>query len=307
MKLSVVVPCYKSELTLPRLVIEATKELSELVASRVLTDFEIVLVVDGSPDNTASVATALSESHNKVRVIILQRNFGQHAATIAGLRSATGEVIVTMDDDLQHQPNQVLKLIAPLLSGEAEICYARPEIEEHGWLRSIASRSVKKALEWAGVTNASWIGSFRAFRTELREGFDHVNDPSVNLDVLLSWTTTSVVPVLVDMPKRAEGASTYSFRRLLNYASNMVTGYAIAPLKFASALGIMSALLGLVFLAVQVVNYFVSNEEVEGFTTIVALICLFAGAQLFTIGIIGEYLGRIHIRSMQKPMFIEKK
>jgi undecaprenyl-phosphate 4-deoxy-4-formamido-L-arabinose transferase len=195
-------------------------------------------------------------------------------------------------------------VIDPVLNGDADLVYAVALVEEHGWMRSFASRTVKRALGLSGVPNASNVGSFRAFRTELREGFSSVTDPFVILDVLLSWTTSRVQTVKVSMSQREVGRSSYSFPKLVLHTFNMVTGYGVAPLRAAMLLGFLAGALGFVLLVVVLVQYWVGNTTVQGFTTISALVSLFAGVQLITIGIIGEYLGRLHFRTMNKPMYV---
>lgn len=304
MRVSVVVPCYRSAPVLEEVASQVDAAFRELVASGAVSDWELIFVVDGSPDATAAVAAKIVRERPHVRSLELRRNFGQHNALVAGIREARFEVTVTIDDDLQHPPGEIGKLLAALEDPAVDLVYALPETEEHGAIRSGASRFVKSALALAGVSNARWVGAFRAFRTDLRDGFALVNDSQLNLDVLLSWSTASVVPVTVTMDKRAEGRSSYSLPKLVAHAANMVTGYGVLPLKLATWLGFVCGLLGIVLLVYVLVTYLVGETTVPGFTTTVALISLFSGAQMVTIGIIGEYLGRQHFRSMQKPTYL---
>jgi glycosyltransferase involved in cell wall biosynthesis len=305
MRLSVVVPCYKSAPTIATLLSRIEAALNELVSADArVHDYEVIVVVDGSPDDTVTIARTFEASMPALVVLELQRNFGQHNALIAGIRRASGDIIVTMDDDLQHHPEDMGLVIDPVLNGDADLVYAVALVEEHGWMRSFASRTVKRALGLSGVPNASNVGSFRAFRTELREGFSSVTDPFVILDVLLSWTTSRVQTVKVSMSQREVGRSSYSFPKLVLHTFNMVTGYGVAPLRAAMLLGFLAGALGFVLLVVVLVQYWVGNTTVQGFTTISALVSLFAGVQLITIGIIGEYLGRLHFRTMNKPMYV---
>lgn len=304
MNVSVVVPCYRSELTLSDLVTRLLASLNALVADNTIGAYEIILVVDGSPDGTAAVAIDLAEASPYVETILLRRNFGQHNALVAGIRAARHDTLVTLDDDLQHPPEEIPTLLRALEDSNVDLVYAVPTVEEHGVLRSFASRSVKNALRLSGVANAKWVGAFRAFRTELREGFRDVNDAQVNLDVLLSWVTTRVLAVQVTMDTRAAGHSSYGMRRLVRHTMNMVTGYGTVPLKLATWLGFACGLLGAVLLVTVIVQFFIGETTVQGYTTLAALISLFAGAQMLSIGIIGEYMGRQHFRSMSRPMYV---
>lgn len=303
---SVVVPCYRSAQTLPELARELVVALDELVNARTVSAWETVLVIDGSPDNVAEVASTIADSDTHFRVVELRRNFGQHNALVAGIRSARHEVIITMDDDLQHRADQIGLLLAAL-NDETDLVYGVPETEEHGTFRSAASRFIKWSLALAGVPNAGLVGAFRAFRTELRDGFATIGDPQVNLDVVLSWVTSGVRAQRVRMDRRVHGRSSYSIRGLIRHAMNMITGYGTIPLRLATYLGLLCGLLGVALLAAVLVQFFIGATTIPGFTTTVAVISLFAAAQMISIGIIGEYLGRQHFRSMQRPMYVVRE
>jgi undecaprenyl-phosphate 4-deoxy-4-formamido-L-arabinose transferase len=302
--ISIVVPCYRSAATLPVLVSRTIETLEgERQAGR-LDRYEIILVVDGGVDGTAEAASALADTELTVKTVLLRRNFGQHNALMAGIRTAANAVVVTMDDDLQHPPEEIPKLLAAMSDPAIDLVYAVPVEEEHGFWRSLASRTVKRSLALAGVANAPIVGAFRALRTDLREGFTEANDPQVNIDVVLSWTTTSVIPVSVNMNKRKEGRSSYSLSRLIAHTLNMVTGYGVVPLRIATWLGFICAAIGVALFVYVLVRYATGETTVQGFTTLAALISVFAGAQMLTIGIIGEYIGRQHFKSLKRPMYL---
>lgn len=298
------VPCYRSATTLGELVNGLDRELSQLVTGSVIEDWELILVVDGSPDGTGRVAEELAADRPNVDTVHLRRNFGQHNALLAGISRARFDIVVTMDDDLQHRPDQVSVLVEALEDGSLDLVYGVPREEEHGLARSVASRVVKSGLAFAGVPNVRWVSAFRAFRTELREGFERAVDPHPNLDVMLSWVTSSVAPVGVRMERRNNGRSGYGLFGLTRHALNMVTGYGVGPLKIATLMGFLFGLVGLSLMVVVVVNYATGETTVAGFTTIASMIALFSGAQLISLGIIGEYLGRLHFRTMGKPTYL---
>lgn len=306
MRVSIVIPCYRSEQTLEPLVKAIFAALGEPTAASVVSQFEVVLVVDGSTDGTADVANRLAAAHSEVRAIELRRNYGQHNALLAGIIHAKHEVVVTMDDDLQHLPDQIPALLAPLARGEADLVYGVPLEEEHGVWRSAASRMVKRGLALAGVPKAEDVSAFRAFWTAQREGFTHIEDPYVSLDVMLSWTTTSISRVVVQMDQRLVGTSSYSVRALVRHSINMITGYSNVPLRVVAWLGGVCALIGAVLGAIVLWKFAAGDTTVAGFTTIAAMVAVFSGAQMLSLGIIGEYLGRMHTRSTGKPTFLVK-
>jgi glycosyltransferase involved in cell wall biosynthesis len=275
---------------------------------RVLPDctngFEIVLVVDGSPDNTWQVASELAEKYAETRALRLARNYGQHNALIAGVRNARYGVVVTMDDDLQHPPDQV-PLLLEALTDDIDLVYGVPFEEEHGFFRSLLSRAVKAAMASAlDIPSARSIGAFRAFRTFLRDGFDGLDGPHASVDVALSWSTTKITEAKVRLEDRAEGKSNYTFALLVKHTFNMLTGYSTKPLRLVGYLGFLCALLGVVLFGVIIYKFASGATTVPGFTTIASMIALFSGAQMLAIGVLGEYVGRLHSDSMGRPTYV---
>lgn len=300
---SAVIPVYRSERSIALLVEELARELPKLS-----DNYEIILVEDGGGDNSWAVIQTLTDKHAFVRGFKLMRNFGQHNALLCGIRAARHDIIVTMDDDLQHPTASVSDLLKKLAEGY-DVVYGTPEKERHGPLRNIASWTTKLALQSAmGAETARKVSAFRAFRTELRESFEHFRGPLVNIDVLLTWSTTSFAAVATPHAPRAIGKSTYTFGKLLNHAFNMITGFSTLPLRFASALGLLMTAFGsVIFIYIMLSQLFAFRFEVPGFTFTVSLIAIFAGAQMFALGIIGEYLARMHLRIMDRPMYVVKE
>lgn len=298
--LSVIIPCYRSRLTLPELVSRLHTELPKIADA-----YEVILVVDGSPDDTYAVARSLElQFPDTVRALLLRRNYGQHNALLAGLARARYEFTVTMDDDLQHRPEELATLIAPLGDQLVDLVYGVASEEEHGIFRSLASRMVKAALAAADVPSARDVSAFRAFRTDLRDGFAHVADQFASIDVLLSWTTNSIRRVEISMDHRTVGRSSYTFSSLARHAMNMVTGYGTVPLKLVTWLGFGCSLLGVGLLVYVLVRFITGDIEVAGFTTLASMLAILSGAMMLSIGILGEYIGRLHFRSMQRPTFL---
>ncbi len=297
--LSVVVPVYRSEAILPELV-----ERLKAVLSRITPDYELVLVNDSSPDRSWDVISELAERHPWIHPINLMRNYGQHNALLCGIRAAQYDVIVTMDDDLQHPPEEIPKLLALLPQG-FDVVYGTPEHETHGLMRDLASVVTKMALQNAmGATIARQVGAFRAFRTEVAGAFNHYEGSFVSIDVLLTWGTNRFTSVPVLHQPRQQGASGYSFRKLMTHALNMLTGFSTLPLQLASLIGLVFTLFGIAILFFVLGRYFIHGGSVPGFPFLASIIALFSGAELFALGIIGEYLARMHFRSMQKPPYV---
>ena len=231
-KLSVVVPVYRSETILPELV-----ERLQAVLNRIASAYELILVNDSSPDGSWDVICQLAERYPWIHPINLMRNYGQHSALLCGIRAAQYDVIVTLDNDLQHPPEEIPKLLAVLAQG-FDVVYGTPEREEHGVLRDLASLATKMALQNAmGATIARQVSAFRAFRTEVAAAFSHYEGSFVSIDVLLTWGTNRFAAVKVAHEPRKQGTSGYTFFKLITHAMNMMTGFTTLPLQIASLVG----------------------------------------------------------------------
>ncbi|HKW71562.1 MAG TPA: glycosyltransferase family 2 protein [Candidatus Dormibacteraeota bacterium] len=296
--ISVVVPAFNSEASVPELV-ERLRPVLDAAASR----YELILVDDGSSDGTWSVIEKEVEGNDWVRGVHLMRNYGQHNALLCGIRLAGNEVTVTMDDDLQHPPEEIPKLLARLTE-QVDVVYGTPEREQHGLWRDVATQVTKFALQSAmGAKIARKAGAFRMFRTQLRDAFAAYDGPYVSVDVLLTWGTTRFDAIAVSHEPRRRGASNYTFRKLVVHAVNMITGFSTWPLQLASLVGFVFTVFGIVALLFVVVRYVFEGGSVPGFPFLASIIAIFAGAQLFSLGIMGEYLARMHARSMQHPTY----
>ena len=298
-RFSVVIPVYRSEAILP----ELARRLESVFAA-IADSSELVLVNDCSPDRSWDVICDLARQYPRIRAINLMRNCGQHNALLCGIRAARYDVIVTMDDDLQHPPEEIPKLLAKLAEGY-DVVYGTPEQEQHGLGRDFASWFIKLALQSVmGAEIASHVCAFRAFRAQVAKAFEHYEGSFVSIDVLLTWGTSRFGSIRVNHRPRKQGTSGYTFRKLMTHAMNMMTGFSTMPLQIASMVGFAFTLFGLCVLAYVVVRYIMHGDPVPGFPFLASIVALFSGAQLFALGIIGEYLARMHFRTMQKPPYV---
>jgi len=297
--ISVVVPVYNSENILPELITRLRDVLREEAAL-----FEIILVNDGSQDESWRVICELARQYSWIRGIDLMRNYGQHNALLAGIREAQYPVIITMDDDLQNPPEEIPLLLAKLHEGY-DVVYGTPAREQHGLWRDLASRVTKLALQSAmGAETARKVSAFRVFRTQVREAFANYQGPFVSIDVLLTWGTTRFAAVSVRHDPRRIGKSNYTFRKLVTHALNMMTGFSVLPLQLASLMGFGFALFGLLILVYVLGRYLIQGGSVPGFPFLASTIAIFSGVQLLALGIIGEYLARMHFRMMERPTYV---
>lgn len=297
--LSVVIPVYNSRESLRELHERLTKVLS---AQADLREYEIVFVEDGGPDDSWDVIRDIASADAHVRGIRHNRNFGQHNALLAGIRAARGEAIVTIDDDLQHPPEEIPKLIAALNEGH-DVVYASPIAEAHGAWRDFTSVVTKWTLARAmGAKIAYNASAWRIFRTHLREAFSDYRSSYVAVDVLLSWATTRYSSIRLPHEKRRYGKSNYNIVKLITHAVNMITGFSALPLRIASMIGFVFTLFGIGVFLYVIIRYAITGHSVPGFPFLASIIAIFSGSQLFALGIIGEFLARMHFRVLGQPV-----
>ena len=223
---SIIIPVYNSAEGMPRLVAELEHWLPKLGA-----DYEVLLVNDGSRDGSWQAISEVVRTRPWLRGINLMRNYGQHNALLCGIRAVRGDVIVTMDDDLQNPPSEIPVMLAKLNEG-FDVVYGKPRKERHGLLRDAASRVTKLALQSAmGAETARNVSAFRAFRAHLRDAFATYQSPYLSIDVLLTWATTRFAAIEVKHDERQYGVSQYTLGKLVNHAFNMMTGFSTGPLR----------------------------------------------------------------------------
>ena len=299
--ISAVVPVFNSEKTLQELYSRLTKSLITHCS-----DYEIIFINDASQDNSSNAIHSIAENDENVKCIDFNKNYGQHNALLCGIRQAKYEFIVTLDDDLQNPPEEIPILLEKLDQGY-DVVYGYPKNEQHGLFRNLASMLTKMALKTTmGISVARHVSAFRVFRTELRDSFSDYKGSFISIDVLLSWGTNSFSAIPVNHEKRVKGKSNYTFRKLVRHAANMVTGFSVLPLQIASIIGFILAIFGLFVLLYVAGRFLLEGSPVPGFPFIASIIAIFSGAQLLAIGIIGEYLARIHFRTMNKPQYVIK-
>lgn len=299
MNISAVIPVYNSSENLSALI----SRLEPVLAAN-YEDYELILVNDGSTDSSWNAICSLVKKHSWIRGINLMRNYGQHNALLCGIRQARFEITVTLDDDLQHPPEEIPKMFDKLMEGY-DVVYGTPVKEQHGLLRNISSQITKLALKTTmGVDVARMVSAFRIFRSHVREAFANYRGSFVSMDVLLTWGTTRFTAIQVKHDVRKTGVSNYTIGKLITHAFNMITGFSTLPLQMASFLGFFVTLFGLAIFFYVVLNYLIHGGSVPGFSFITCIIAIFSGTQLLVLGIFGEYLARVHFRSMDRPSSI---
>ena len=295
--ISVVVPVYNSENSLT----ELTERIYSTLSDK--HDFELLYIDDGSKDSSWETIEKLVSTYPKIRGFKLGRNFGQHNALLCGIRQAKGSTIVTLDDDLQHSPEDINDLSNKLKDGFS-VVYGISKVPSHNIIRFLLSKYTRWVLQKTmGAKVAFQISPFRAFNTSLRDAFANYDATNVNIDVLLGWATDNFSSIEVKFNKRKQGKSGYSFAGLFNHAMNMTTGFSTRPLKVASVIGSIFSTFGLLLFTYVILRWFLEGSVVPGFPFLASMISLFSGVQLISLGILGEYISRLHDKLSKEPVY----
>ncbi len=295
---SVVVPVYNSEDTLRELVNRLGAALPPITQA-----FEVLLINDGSRDGSWDMIQTLAAEFPWVRGINMMRNYGQHNALLCGARNARYDITITMDDDLQHPPEEIHKLLERMVEG-FDVVYGIPVKLPHSPWRNFFSWMTKRILAFVmGIPTVKEIGAFRAFKTSLRNAYATYASPNVIIDVLLTWGTTKFSSVKVEERQRQVGQSNYNFRKLIAQAIFILTGFSTAPLRLTSYLGFALSLIGIGLFLYVFIAYLLAGS-IPGFPFLASIISIFSGVQMFALGILGEYLGRVFDRSMDRPTYV---
>ena len=301
-KVSVVIPVFNSSKNLENLIGELFVKLKNNFSS-----YEVILVDDKSSDNTWEVIANLCTTHNWIRAIKLRKNVGQHNAILAGLRFANGHYIVTMDDDGQNSPNDIINLISEVEKG-ADVCYAKYSIKEHNIFRRIGSliNNIFVSILFNKPLSLN-LTSFRCFNSQIKDELIKNKSPSIYLDALIISLTRNISQINVEHHNRKYGKSNYTFYKLLSLWFQMATGFSVKPLRIASLLGIIFSLSSFTVLIWLVFIRSPSSEIPMGWTSLIVVIIFFGGIQLLALGLIGEYLGRTYLLSNNHPQFSIKE
>jgi glycosyltransferase involved in cell wall biosynthesis len=295
---SVVIPVFNEELNLPPLYSRVTAVMGSLGQP-----YEIIFIDDGSKDNSFQILKSFQEKDTNIKVIRFTRNFGQHPAVMAGFESARGEVVITIDSDLQNPPEEIPVMLKKLDEGY-EVVFGIFKHRQHSAFRRAGSAFTKKVLSMILPSGVSNLSAFRVMRSYVVERLQLFSERSKFLDGLICWMGYKVGTVEVEHDKRFAGKTKYNLFKLVAMWFDIVVSLTDMPLKFATYVGIILGTLSLLLALFYVIRYFIYGFSVPGFATTVILISVFAGIQLFCLGILGEYIGRMNKEVKKKPEYI---
>jgi undecaprenyl-phosphate 4-deoxy-4-formamido-L-arabinose transferase len=299
--ISYVIPCYRSENTLEAVV----KEIEQTMAKMSAYDYEVILVNDGSPDNTwDTIRKVAGERKDKVTGINLAKNFGQHAALMAGLNASKGDIVICLDDDGQTPADEADKLIAAV-EGGADVAYARYANKQHNAFRNFGTAMNEwMASVMLGKPKDLYVSSyFAARRFVVDEMIKYVSSYPYVIGLVLR-TTRNIVNVDVNHRKREVGQSGYTLGKLFALWINGFTAFSIKPLRIATFSGMTFAFLGFIYGIYTVVKKFVNPDVPIGFSALMSAIIFMGGMMMLMMGMMGEYLGRLYISQNKNPQYV---
>jgi len=301
--LSFVIPVYGSEQVLPELVARL-HEVLEKTLPPARRSYEVIFVCDCSPDRSWQVIETLSAQYPWVRGIALRINAGQHNALMAGFAQARGEVVMTMDDDLQHAPADIPLLLAELDAGR-DVVYARFKSRQHAAWKILGSRLNDKVAGYLMNKPAGlYLSPFRAMRGAVVRDILRYRGPYVYVDGLLLSVTRNIGMVDVEHHARYAGDSGYSLRKSISLWLKMATNFSIVPLRLTSFAGLFIAGLGFLLAILLVIQKFTLDRMPIGWSSLIVTMLIIGGAQLVALGMLGEYLGRVLLTLNLRPQYV---
>jgi undecaprenyl-phosphate 4-deoxy-4-formamido-L-arabinose transferase len=300
--ISVLIPVLNEEESLPDL-----QERLHRTMEGIGKPYEIIYINDGSTDRTPAL---LEDYHNRytcVKVIEFNRNYGQHMALFAGFERAQGDIVITIDADLQNPPEEIPRLVAKMEEGY-EVVGTYRKARKDSLFRKIPSFIVNKiTARLVGIKLRDYGCMLRAYRRNIIDYMNMCPESSSFIPALAATFAKKIAEIEVEHEERAKGTSKYSLFKLLRLNFDLMTNFSLLPIQFIGVIGMIVALLGLAFAILLFVRRLIVGPEVEGTFTLFAILFFFIGAQIFSLGIIGEYIGRIYQEVRRRPRFIIKK
>ncbi len=301
-KISVVIPIFNEEGTIDRLFNRLTKTLYAIT-----DDFELIFVNDGSKDNSQKKIIQLSESHSFVYYINFNRNFGHQIAVSAGLEQCSAECTIIIDGDLQDPPELITTMYEQYLKGFDVVYAQRNKREGETFLKKITSKLFYRLLKRiTSFTIPLDTGDFRLIDKKVVDELNKMSEQNKFLRGQIAWMGFSHTAVLFDRQERKHGESGYSYGKMIRLALDAITGFSDRPLLFVSKTGLIISIISFFIILFSLFSYFVLNQTVTGWTSLIIVSSFLGGIQLLSIGIIGEYISRINNNTKKRALYIVK-
>ena len=303
-KISLLIPCYNEEASLPLLY----KELVKVMDSCKSYEWEVLFVNDGSRDNTLSVIKDLHQKDSRISYVDLSRNFGKENAMLAGFDYVTGDCMVIMDADLQHPPHVILKMLDKWEQGYDDVYAKRTTRGKESWLRKKVSLLFYSLLQkTTKIEILQNVGDFRLLDRCCIEALKSMRESERYTKGMFCWIGFKKASVDFEQKERIAGKSSWNFLGLFDLAIKGITSFTIAPLRLSSILGVIIAIFSFILMLFHLIKALIWGDPIQGFPTLVVIILFLGGIQLLSIGILGEYLGRVFNESKNRPVYIVRE
>lgn len=303
-KVTILIPCYNEEQSLPLLY----QELSSLIDSHQEYDWEILFVNDGSKDNTFYLIKQLSHQDDCIAYVDLSRNFGKEAAMLAGFDYATGDCMVIMDADLQHPPHLIPKMLKYWEKGYDDVYAKRTTRGKESWLRKNLSLLYYKLLQkTTRVEILQNVGDFRLLDRKCIDTLKQLRESERYTKGMFCWIGFNKKEIEFEQGDRVAGQTSWNYLGLFNLAIEGITSFTIAPLRLSTMIGVIVSLIAFIYMCVIIAKTLIWGEDVQGFPTLMVVILFLGGVQLLSLGIIGEYLGRIFHETKNRPIYVVRE
>jgi len=300
MKISICIPVYNGFKTIEKLVDEVKETLSKY-------ELEIILINDGSKDNSEEVCISISKKFDIVKFINLRKNFGEHNAVLCGLNYVTGDYVAIIDDDFQNPPSEIEALIEEMKNGY-DVVYSKYDEKKHHWFRNIGSKFNDSVATWLlNKPKGLYLSSFKLIKKEVVDEIIKYKGPFPYIDGLILRVTDSIGTRTVKHSKREEGESNYTLTKLISLWLNMFVNFSIKPLRIATVIGVAISLFAFIAGAYFIIEKLIYPDTSIGWTSIMVSVLFLSGIQLVFLGIIGEYLGKQYLDQNGTPSWVVKK
>ncbi len=300
--ISVVIPVYNEEGNLANLFDRLYPVMQGLGKP-----FEILFTDDGSRDRSLAILTELAVRHPEVRVVEFNGNFGQHMAILAAFEISRGEIVITLDADLQNPPEEIPKLVAEVEKGHDVVGSIRQKRQDT-FFRKTASLMVNVVTrKMTGMRMTDYGCMLRAYHRNVVNNINRCREASTFIPALAQTFAASPSEVEVAHAERLEGESKYSLYKLIRLNFDLMTGFSVVPLQLFALMGVLTSLFSVAFAVFLLVRRFIVGAEVEGVFTLFAILFFFMGITIFGIGIVGEYVGRIYQEVRRRPRYVVRR
>ncbi len=301
--LSFVIPCYNSSETILHVLNEITHVMKQSQDS-----YEIITVVDGSPDNVFDVLENIAQTNDHLKIVDLSKNFGQANALMAGYNYASGNIIITLDDDGQCPLDNVFRLIEPIEQDHADMVVARYPHKKQSWFKNFGSKvNGLMSRKMLGFPKDFEMSNFYAFNSLVRDQIIKYKNPYPYLSGLAFNATRRIINVEMEERNRTAGSSNYTLTKLISLWLNGFTSFSVAPLRVADVLGLICAVVGFAYGLFTVIRRLVFSDIQAGYSSLLAVTLFIGGVIMILLGLIGEYVGRIFICINDRPQYVVRE